>query len=201
MCVVDMPKVKAADDDMVEIAVPETVPEVDEDEVVNDAFSGLTVEEVNLEFFVGKTFKLTGVGAESVKVGRDEDATHFSVILNNQCYTVMEDPSDGYRSSMREIWVTKGASIKNRFPACEVTGRKCTDEHDDTVELVDTTTGKVVIEFGTSNTDDYYPCFVGNFQPENMLVNEPLEDRMQRELLEAQAAMPALVETQSWGSW
>ncbi len=29
----------------------------------------------------------------------------------------------------------------------------------------------VVLEVGTDNSDDYYPSFVANFQPENMATN------------------------------
>jgi hypothetical protein len=42
---------------------------------------------------------------------------------------------------------------------------------DDVLELFDATTGKIVIEVGTENTDDYYPCFVASFHPEAMQPN------------------------------
>jgi len=42
----------------------------------------------------------------------------------------------------------------------------------DIIRFIDKTTGLVVLEIGTTNTDDYYPSFVGIFNPQNMAVNQ-----------------------------
>ena len=42
----------------------------------------------------------------------------------------------------------------------------------DVLELLDCKTGKTVLEVGTENTGDYYPCFVANWSPENMACNQ-----------------------------
>ena len=44
-----------------------------------------------------------------------EDAQCFSFRLDEKTYTAIEDPSDGYRSSMQEIRVSDHA-LKNTFP-------------------------------------------------------------------------------------
>lgn len=42
---------------------------------------------------------------------------------------------------------------------------------DDVLELLDVANGKLILEVGTSNVDDYYPGFVATWTPENMAVN------------------------------
>lgn len=95
--------------------------------------------------------------------------------LDGVVYQVVEDPSDGYRSSMRDI-TTSDVPIKNEFEGVRVVGRHDTgDAHDrnDILVLMDIVSGKDVLWCGTSNFDDYYPSFVANFTPENMAVNQP----------------------------
>ena len=41
----------------------------------------------------------------------------------------------------------------------------------DILELIDVVTGKLVLEVGTDYSDDYYPSFVANFNPEAMALN------------------------------
>jgi hypothetical protein len=41
----------------------------------------------------------------------------------------------------------------------------------DTIQFIDVVTGKVVLEVGTDNTDDYYPYCVMNWYPENLACN------------------------------
>lgn len=99
--------------------------------------------------------------------------------LDGIVYQVVEDPSDGYRSSMREISVAE-LPITNEFEGVRVVGRHDTgDTHDrnDILVLTDVVTGKDVLWAGTSNFDDYYPSFVANFTPENMEINQPFSAR------------------------
>lgn len=195
---------------MTEIEVPD---ELDHDQdKVRDVFSGKDVGQVEWEWFIDKSFELTGVGDEDVKVAgsyRSDDATHFSFILDGKCYTAVEDPSDGYRSSLAHVAITKGVTIKNRFEAVKVTARRAAATTDEIVELVDDLTGKVVIQFGTSNTDDYYPGFVGCFMPANMVINESPEKRLERQEAERAAIEQVRLSEQresvltdsGWGSW
>ncbi|MFT4064348.1 hypothetical protein [Paraburkholderia sp.] len=201
----------------IEIELPDEIEDVgdDDSEKPRRKFSGEVFDAVELDWFVGKTFKLTGVGSEQVantESCRDDDvATCFSFILDGKCYTAMENPEDGYRSSMRELVVTKGASISNRFKGVKVVGqRRSEDQYQkhSVIELVDAVTDKVVIEFGTANTDEYYPYFVSGFHPENMVLNETLEAaqaRIQQEQMELESAVLDLTRDEElaagWGEW
>ncbi len=103
------------------------------------------------------------------------DAAACRFRLDGVTYVAMEDPSDGYRSSMDDLTVLADARMENVFPAIRVSGRHRIkgdySQIDDVLELVDMVTGKVVLEVGTTNTDDYYPSYVACFSPENMATN------------------------------
>jgi hypothetical protein len=97
-------------------------------------------------------------------------------LLDGITYEVTEDPSDGYRSHMRDIQIVE-TPVQNRFGPIEVRAemKQSPDEYgysNDILQLIDTFTGKPVLSIGTDNTDDYYPSFVSDFQPENMSVNQ-----------------------------
>lgn len=105
---------------------------------------------------------------------RYEDSSVCRFRLDGVVYVAAEDPGDGYRSSMRELTVQDNAKLDNVFPAIEVIGRhrdKSGYDADDILEIIDAVTGKIVLEVGTTRTDDYYPSFVACFSPENMATN------------------------------
>lgn len=108
-----------------------------------------------------------------------EDCSVCRFRLDGVVYIAIEDPNDGYRSSMRNLIVANDVAMKNVFPSVEVLGKHRTfgdyGATDDVLELVDTITGKVVLEVGTDNSDDYYPSFVASFHPENMATNADIE--------------------------
>lgn len=105
-----------------------------------------------------------------------EDCEVCRFRLDGTTYVAVEDPDDGYRSSMRELLVDENATMSNVFPAIEIEAvyRDKYGDHDgaDILMLVDVVTGKTVLEIGTDNTDDYYPFFVSDFQPQNMATNQ-----------------------------
>lgn len=103
-----------------------------------------------------------------------EDSEVMRFRLDGIVYTAVSDPDDGYRSSMDRLFISPEAKLLNTFPPVRVFVRKkADDEHyvNNTIEMVDAVTGKVVIEVGTDNSDDYYPSFVSAFHPENMTTN------------------------------
>jgi len=109
--------------------------------------------------------------------GYFENAQHCRFRLDGIVYIAVEDPSDGYRSSMEHLLLGSG-EMTNVFPPLQVIARHRTEsgegwghQTDDVLELVDAVTGKVVLEVGTENEDDYYPCFVASFHPEAMAHN------------------------------
>lgn len=127
---------------------------------------------------IGKR-RLDAVDFEIEKVhewgDRYVDASVCRFRLDGVVYVAIEDPSDGYRSSMRDLFIPNDKTVKNVFPAIEVVGKHRTvgsySGKDDVLELIDAVTGKVVLEVGTDNIDDYYPGFVASFHPENMATN------------------------------
>jgi hypothetical protein len=135
------------------------------------------METIELESLLGKHY-LSGVDFdnESVKEkwsDRFEDCQAIRFILDGDTYTATEDPSDGYRSCMRYL-IKTDHKIRNTFPAVMVFGiKKPRDWHENnTVQFYDVETGKLVLEVGTDNFDDYYPSFVGRFYPENLIHNQ-----------------------------
>lgn len=95
--------------------------------------------------------------------------------LDGEVYNVVEDPDDGYRSSMREI-VKTDSEMSNVFGPVSVIGRmRETSQYGDRAEvlqLIDVENGCIILEAGTDSVDDYYPVFVDSFMPENMAVNQ-----------------------------
>lgn len=119
--------------------------------------------------------KLSGVDMSNEKIKEEwgdsfEDCQVINFILDRKTYTAIEDPSDGYRSSMREIKESK-VVITNKFAPVKVMGVMRQDKSDDVIDFFDVKTGKVVLSVGTEDLDDYYPGFVAFFNPENMAIN------------------------------
>jgi hypothetical protein len=105
--------------------------------------------------------------------GSEEQCNAIYFTLDGVTYAVVEDPEDGYRSHARDIEVVERA-MKNVFPPCKVVARHVTHAQmgsADMLVLTDTTTGRDVLTVGTSNTDDYYPCYEADFDPRAMAVN------------------------------
>ena len=118
---------------------------------------------MEIEDFFDKMYLL-----DAVDLDISDDDNVGSVIafrLDGRVYEATEDPTDGYRSALRDIQVSTRV-MKNVFPACRVWGRRPKELRDATVEFTDAVTGKVVLEVGTDNEDDYYPGFVSCFTPE-----------------------------------
>ena len=93
-------------------------------------------------------------------------------------YTAVEDKEDGYRSSMKEIFASD-LKLKNTFHpvmvqcAMSLEPEACSSngEYDQILQITDMETGKIILEVGTNHTDDYYPCFIASFSPQNMAIN------------------------------
>ncbi len=108
---------------------------------------------------------------EQIKTWGDnfEDCQCVNFILDGKVYTAIEDPSDGYRSNMKEI-KESSINVKNIFEPVRVLARMKEDDEygkNDILQLIDLRNGKIVFEVGTDNYDDYYPCWVASFSPEN----------------------------------
>lgn len=113
---------------------------------------------------------LGGHKLSGVDFSQDKDAAAMHFVLDGKTYSAVEDPDDGYRSMLGTL-IESQLPVKNKFPACNVVGTWKADG-DELVVLLDCKTGKPVLEVGTDYSDDYYPCFIANFVPENMAINQ-----------------------------
>lgn len=121
--------------------------------------------------------ELSGVDetSESIKQWGDryEDCNVIRFVLDGKTYKAIEDPDDGYRSHCKEIEVSDEI-VSNNFPPQKVLARMKDNEryqNNDTIQFIDVVTGKVVLEVGTDNADDYYPFCIMRWSPENLAIN------------------------------
>jgi hypothetical protein len=97
------------------------------------------------------------------------DSNAISFILDGVTYTAIEDPDDGWRSTMKAILVDI-QNVSNTFQPVQVL---CVmDDDDPFIRVFDTKTQEVVLEVGTEWPDSYYPEFVARWYPENLSLNE-----------------------------
>lgn len=143
-----------------------------------DAVDREAAVSVQLKDLVGTTI-LQGCEWGKVERGRYNgevdviDVIHFQ--LGPTTYSMYEDPDDGYRSHLGKIEVDQH-EITNTFAPCVVVCTHHTITHGqyengkavDILEIRCAETGKLIIEVGTDNTDDYYPSCVMSFNPENL---------------------------------
>lgn len=91
----------------------------------------------------------------------DDDPAQIRFVLDGVTYAAIEDPDDGYRSALEGVFICKD-KIANTFSPVPVVVSRLDDSNIYTIAHPD---GRVIVEFGTDNSDDYYPCFVGRFDP------------------------------------
>lgn len=100
-----------------------------------------------------------------------DDANGYRFVLDGITYCVIEDPGDGYRSNLEDLEVTTD-KVDYTFPPQKVIGKMREDSKNDVLELYDAITNKLVLAIGTENWDDYYPCCIMEWSPENLAINE-----------------------------
>jgi hypothetical protein len=105
----------------------------------------------------------------------DPNAAGCAFALDRTTYLVFEDPDDGYRSHAMELIVLEkefysvlgqGKSPEYFRPALKVTcSMKNKERGEYNILQIHTDTGHLLFEVGTDNTDDYYPCYVAEYNP------------------------------------
>lgn len=131
---------------------------------------------ITLESLVGR-HTLTGVDNDHEAVKNEwgdgfEDCDTIRFILDGITYRAIEDPGDGYRSSMRSLSVST-SPVANTFGPIPVLARMAgPDDYgaSEVLELIDERNGKTILAVGTDNEDAYYPSWVGRWTPENLWV-------------------------------
>jgi hypothetical protein len=137
--------------------------------------------EIPLDWFKGKHI-LTGVSQgdrvpSQSRYAEYEDADSISFIIDDMTFTFVEDPSDGYRSTLEGCFINL-VNVNNTFEPLEITIKqrkvderiyhKEADYHEEVLkDLIEFKyKGKVFAEVGTDYSDGYYPHFVSFFNPQ-----------------------------------
>lgn len=122
---------------------------------------------VNLSDFVGE-HQFSGIDFITIENG----AQGILFVLNAFTYLVIEDKADGYRSMLESIdFAPLGAVVKNEFRPHWVEARISLEPREDILIFYDRFTELPVLTIGTNSDDSYYPSFVCDYQPENLMDN------------------------------
>ena len=132
------------------------------------------IEKIELESLIG-LHELSGCDFDTAHIPDDyyKYCNVINFVLDGITYTAIENPDDGYRSSLDQVLATD-KPVKNTFPPVQVLCRMRIESKywtDNILEIIDVVNGKVVLEVGTENVNDYYPTFVSDFIPENLHLN------------------------------
>ena len=116
--------------------------------------------------------------------GADEASNEFKV--DDIIFRVLEDPDDGYRSHLGVIeYGEQSNAIFFRNPLARVriesfemerTGDDWDQQARAGYRFIDVEDGHIWLEFGTENTDDYYPYFVFRHTPKATPLVAPLAE-------------------------
>jgi hypothetical protein len=124
-----------------------------------------------LEELVGKR-TLNCVPITDVRHPFDADANGIAFTLDGNTYMVFEDGDDGYRSRASKMLAFEGWPFEmgGRVERCalevDCSWRSASGgQTDEILEVRVARTGDLVLEVGTENTDDYYPCFIARWTP------------------------------------
>lgn len=110
------------------------------------------------------TWDLYGVCNNTIKIGCQKCGQILFV-------EILEDPNDGYRSMLGEVKVTKksdGIFVDKPIDTVYFDEFKYSSTHESPFEgyrILGTENKYTWLLFGTENYDDYYPCFVFNWNP------------------------------------
>ena len=128
-------------------------------------------------------YELSGVGFTTIPVGffyDEETADGDTFCLNGITYVAYADPDDGYRSY--GIFAKSKEECQYKFPPqkVKVTNYVEKDDSDETyyptnikkIVITDAVTGDEILVIGTDYSDDYYPCAIFRYTPENLYINK-----------------------------
>lgn len=117
--------------------------------------------------------------------GWNTSANYIKIKLNGTTYKMVEDPDDGYRSICREPIIVDGdpgiplPNIPVRIEYSDISKSSSNSfwvEKEDIISIFDKKNNELIAEIGTRNTDDYYPYSVMRWLPENLNINEVINE-------------------------
>ena len=137
-------------------------------------------------------------GVETVEwCGENQDVQCVLLRFDGLVYRFIEDPNDGYRSMLREVVVLSEATVLPPGTAVFEMVVECRKRPNgeygtnDVHYAVNEQTGLVVLEIGTTNTDDYYPSFVFSWTPAGYTPDwlEPIDPDPPQEIVHSNRSM------------
>lgn len=106
----------------------------------------------------------------------DCDANGVAFMLGDTMFLCFEDGNDGYRSTAGPLMVAHGHPYDFGGPPVQYVNEPVVVEHIydaywDILRVTSHITGEVIFEIGTSNVDDYYPCYHEEWNPAGLSAN------------------------------
>ena len=97
------------------------------------------------------------------------------VRIDNVNYLFIEDPSDGYRSYLKDVEITD-TMPRYKLPSIFVhiieADRNMYNDNDFIgIDIIDVITNGSILIIGTSHSTDYYPTCILEYHPENLCIN------------------------------
>lgn len=123
------------------------------------------VKEISLKSLEGLR-TLSGVDMFTVvdSTRYDETANCIHFALDGEYYIAHEDPEDGFRSCLGFVEKTQ-KKPKNQFTPIRVRVIFDMTEAHELLTFFKWKSDKIVMQIGTDQCDDYYPSFIGYFDP------------------------------------
>lgn len=124
---------------------------------------------IPFEHLTRGTHVLTGVDFDKAELATYGEqftiAQCMRFTLDGNTYVAVEDPCDEYRSTLAYLALSDKPCAR-QFPGVEVQGKEATYRNGNRCGILQFTRvddGRVVLELGTDNSDDYYPWYVATF--------------------------------------
>lgn len=97
----------------------------------------------------------------------------YAFQLGSVLFEVVEDPNDGYRSSMEEVRILSDGNKKvSKDFLGDVIIEACPDADFDGYILRDVANGHTWLKFGTDNSDSYYPSFTFEWNGPEQIIDD-----------------------------
>lgn len=113
---------------------------------------------------------------QGVEWRHEENKNAVAFKLDGIVYLAIENEADGWRSYCEELKISN-KDVHFHIPDTDVMCNMMENtfsELNNVLVITDINTGKVILEVGTKNYDDYYPYCHFEYHPENLVWNQSL---------------------------
>lgn len=122
---------------------------------------------IDLHHFTGE-YLFSGIHTEQCFTDKDEQYMKVCLVLDDTIYTFEENPQDGQRSCLGDVYIDDWQSIVDNFEPQEVVGVIQDDHYEYSIRFVHPDTDELILRIGTLDKSHDYPFFQFDFNPENM---------------------------------